>query len=714
MKTQTFLSLLIIVLGLSTTAVRSQDNTNNTNPFLRTTAQTDEQLNAPFTDHANIKPANRLTDPGPVWQGLTDTTAFNERIKAHIYRADLKIDRLKKQLKGQRLIEPVEHKALQYLSAERELENARLLARIVLNAHPEKTFRDVAQRWDSRLSKKLGQLNTDPEVYYYLAEIDSSELSPELRYIRDKKLTIFERNGVLLGKEEREQVAELKYKITTFGNQFERNIFENTPTLTIHRDSLSGISTEWIESHPQDEQGFVRIPLTNPNMNQLAIYAEQEYARQAAMKGYYTKGYPLNFSVLDSLRTARHTLARLLGYESWAHYSAEPLMTKSPRRIQQFLSQIATISKEPIENEINQLLQIKKETDPTAEEIDWVISRYLQNKVMSKNYNFSASKIKEYLSCEQVIDGVLTTSEKLYDIEIRHAPQLPKWSPAVEPYEIVDHGNLIGRIYLDMHPRKGKFGGAGNFTLRMGNSTVPETTLLMNLPGGTPDDPGLLDPGQVRVIFHEFGHALHRIFTGSAPAVGKMEWDFIEAPSRLFEEWAKDPKNLSRFARHYETGEPIPNKMVKAYNQSDQFGRALRTHYSLWPAVLSFQHFNSAPHEQSIKEVEDHTFESAFHFKRPDWFHPSSFLPHLFLYSSNFYTYLWSDVIAQDLLTRFDNKNLLNPDVGHRYRKIILERSGTAPMEELIEEFLGRPFNTEAWQDWLNGSQKRTITQTER
>lgn len=658
----------------------------------------------PFTTIKAQKSTHaQLNDPGPIWQGLTDTNAFNERMNAHIYRADMKVKRLKKHLKGQRIEDPIENKALQYLSAEQELENARLLARAALNAHPEKSFREVAQRWESQLSKKLGQLNTDSEVYFYLTEIDSSKLSPELRYILDQKLTDFERNGVLLGKEKREHVAKLKSKITELGNQFERNIFETTPTLTIHRDSLTGLSTKWIDKHPQDEQGFVRIPLTNPNMNQLAINAEREYTRQAAMKSYFLKSYPENFSVLDSLRTARHNLARLLGYESWAHYSAEPLMTKSSERIQQFLSEIARVSKEPIEDEINQLLQIKKEEYPPAEEIDWANVRYYQNKVKARNYNFNVSKMKEYLPYEQIKKGVLTTAEQLYELDIRSAPQLPKWSPAVEPYEIFDDGNLIGRVYLDMHPREGKFGGAANFTLRMGNNTIPETTLLMNLPGGTSTDPGLLVPGQVNVIFHEFGHAIHRIFTGSAPVVGELEWDFIEAPSRLFEEWAKDPNILRSYANHYKTGEAIPNKLLKRYIHSDQFGRALYTHYSLWPAFLSLQHFSSDPDEQSIKEIENQTFESVFQFKRPNWFYPSIFLPHLNLYSSNFYTYLWSEVISRDLLTGFNQDNLLDPKVGDRYRKIILERSGTAPMEKLIKEFLGRPFTMDAWQAWLNG-----------
>lgn len=713
MKIRNLFLMLIFIPGFLTISVRAQDTSKFYNPFLLTTSQTDERLNTAFANQANFKLPNHITDSGPVWQGLTDTTAFNERMNKHIYRADLKIDRLKKQLEGHAKIEPAEDKALRYLSAEQELENARLLARTALNAHPEKNFRDVAQRWESKLSEKIGQLNSDPEVYFYLAEIDSSELSPDLRYIHDQKLTELERNGVMLSSEKREQVAVLRSKITTFGNQFERNIFTADTTITLPVDSLTSLPRDWLEQQKSDEQGRVTLPINSPTMNQIMVNTDNQSTRQIAARAFFNRSYPQNLSILDSLRIARHQLARLLGYESWAQYALEPTMAESPERVQRFLSDIDRTSSKPIREEIEQLLVFKKELDPTAGQVEWIDWRYLQNKIRERDNSFSASEMREYLPYERVKDGLFSTVEKLFDVDVRIASNLPVWSNDVESYEVWENGKLIGRIYLDVHPRKGKFSHAGEFPLRRGNNSIPETTLLINLPG-TPQEPGLLSPGQLTTFFHEFGHALHSLFRGNNSVVGTVEQDFIEAPSQLFEEWSRDPVILRSFAKHHETEETIPTKLVEAYNRSDEFGRALLAHYDLWPARLSLELFNSDPQHQAIETAEVSVFDAFFKFEKPDWLTISSTLPHLYPYSSNYYTYTWSNVVGKDLLTGFNNSDLMDPNSAKRYRKIILQRSGTAPMEELIEEFLGRPFNTDAWQAWLNGSDELTTTQTDR
>ncbi len=718
MKTRIRMLVLIAVLALSITTVQGQDNSNTTNPFLRGTIQTDNHLNATFTKQGEFQRPNSLHDPGPVWQGLTDTTAFHRRMEQHLYRAETQIDWIKKQLTGYTkdhkvgfsLYEPATDKALRYLSADRELENARLLARAALNAHPEKTFRDVAQRWESKLSEKIGQLNTDFEVYFYLTEIDSSKLTPELRYITNQKLADFERNGVMLNKKKRQQVAKLKSEITILGNRFERNIFTADTTITIPIDSLSGTPSEWLKQQKSDERGLVSLPINNPTMNLIMVNADNQNTRRIAARAFFNRSYPQNLSILDSLRTARHDLAQLLGYESWAHYALEPTMAGSPERVQNFLSNTDRTLNKHISRKIDQLRQLKKELNPTAKHVEWVDWRYLLNKMNEQDNNFNALEMREYLPYEQVRDGLFSTVEKLFELDIRAAPNLPVWSSDAKPYEVWENKKLIGRIYLDVYPRKGKFSHAGAFPLRMGNNTVPETTLLVNLPG-TPQEPGLLSPSQLTTFFHEFGHALHILFQGNNSIVGTVEQDFIEAPSQLFEEWSRDPEVLHSFAKHYKTGKAIPQKLIKAYKRSDEFGRALRAHYNLWPAHLSLELYNSAPEYKPIETVEESVFNTSFRFERPDWFTISSALPHLYPYSSNFYTYSWSDVVGKDLLTGFNNSDLMDPNSAKGYRKIILERSGTAPMEELIEEFLGRPFNSNAWQAWLNGGNDQTSTQ---
>ncbi|HET6568445.1 MAG TPA: M3 family metallopeptidase, partial [Rhodothermales bacterium] len=200
------------------------------------------------------------------------------------------------------------------------------------------------------------------------------------------------------------------------------------------------------------------------------------------------------------------------------------------------------------------------------------------------------------------------------------------------------------------------------------------------------------------------GHLVHALLAGQSAIMGEVEWDFIEAPSQLVEEWEHDPAVLRSFARHYETGEPIPEELIAAYRRAEGFGRALFARaFGLWPAALSLELFDGPPAEEPTAAVEARVTEAYFPFEVPDGFHLATSLPHLNPYSSNYYTYLWSAVIARDLLTGFDRDNLLDPAAGRRYRDVVLAQTGRAPAGVLVERFLGRPFNADAWRAWLGG-----------
>ena len=644
--------------------------------------------------------AQPLSDPGPVWAGLSDTAAFGVRMEWHLAAAEEALAALRA-VEGPRT---VENTVVPYKTAENQLDLAGDLAGLTLNTHPDAGFRAYAQAWQGRIGDREAALGGDPALYEALAAVDLADAEPGLRYVVERDLDRYRRNGIDRSPEVRERVGALRAQIQAVSTRFERNIFSNRDTLRVHPDSLAGMPEDWLAAHPPGDDGLVTAVITPDNAFLILTSAERQSAREAAFQALFMAAYPANVPVLDSLRSLRHELAALLGYDSWAAYAAEPMMAGSPERIRRFLDEVAEASSGVAERELAELVARRRVEQPWAEGIAFSSAHYWLARVKQEAYAFDAQVMREYLPYDRVRDGILASFAQMFELEFRSAPETPVWSPAVEPYEVWEDGALVGRIYLDMHPREGKFTLCGVSELRLGGGAVPEVALVCNFPGGTEGDPGLLQPFVMPGFFHEFGHLVHFLFQGRSPVMGTVEWDFIEAPSQLLEAWAGDPAVLRSFARHYETGEPIPEDMIAAYRRSEGFGSAFITGaFGLPPALLSLELHEAPPEESPTAAVEARAGAVSL-IEIPDGI--SASFPHLALYSSTFYTYLWSAVIASDLLTGFDRDHLLDPDIGRRYRDTVLAPAGTAPAAVLVERFLGRPFNADAWRAWLEGDEE--------
>jgi thimet oligopeptidase len=259
-----------------------------------------------------------------------------------------------------------------------------------------------------------------------------------------------------------------------------------------------------------------------------------------------------------------------------------------------------------------------------------------------------------------------------------------------------------------MHPRPGKYNHAAEFGIRTGVSgrQIPEAALVCNFPGSINGDPGLMSHDDVVTFFHEFGHLIHFLVAGRHEWVGiggiSTEQDFVEAPSQMLEEWAWDAGTLATFARHYETGEPIPPDLVKQMKRASEFGKGLTVRRQMVYAKLSLSIYDRDPAEvdtdvlmrsltkqyQPFPFVEDTHFQTAF--------------GHLDGYSAIYYTYMWSLVIAKDLFSKFDKTHMLAPGVAKQYRETVLAPGGSRPAALLVEDFLCRPSNFAAWQAWLD------------
>src|SRR5690606_4456806 len=344
--------------------------------------------------------------------------------------------------------------------------------------------------------------------------------------------------------------------------------------------------------------------------------------------------------------------------------------------------------------------------DPAATVVDPWDTSYLQERVKAEQYAFDSLALRPYFEFSRVLEGVMTVATKLFGVTFQPRPDAAVWHPEVVAYDVHEGDTLLGRIYLDLHPRPDKFSHAAMFPMVTGKAgrRVPEGALVCNFPR-----PGeLLRHSDVETFFHEFGHLLHHVFGGHQRWAGisgiRTEWDFVEAPSQLLEEWARDPATLATFAVHHETGEPIPAELVTQLRAAEEFGKGLFVRQQMFYAALSLELYRRDPASIDLVAVEREVQERHSPFPYVDGTSMHLSFGHLDGYSAIYYTYMWSLVIAKDLFTGFDASALLAPEAASRYRQTILAAGGSAPAASLVRDFLGREHRFDAYQAWLDAS----------
>ena len=328
--------------------------------------------------------------------------------------------------------------------------------------------------------------------------------------------------------------------------------------------------------------------------------------------------------------------------------------------------------------------------------------------VRAETFDFDTKLLRPYFAFEKVLRGLFDITAELFGVRYERVSDVPVWHESVETYDVYDGPRKIGRFYLDLHPRKDKYTHAAASILVRGTreTALPQAALMCNFPDPK-DGPALMEYLEVETLFHEFGHLLHAMFGGHGRWIKNtddgIEWDFIEAPSQMLEEWIRDPPTLRRFAHHHETGEPVPAEFLSKLRRADAVSRGLDTQRQLVLGTLSLAYYNRDPAALETTQLLEATYRK---FPLVP-FHPGTHFQcnfgHLNGYSAIYYTYMWSLVIAKDLFSKFqEGKTILDPTVARRYRETILAPGSRKPAAELIEDFLGRPLSFDAFENWLD------------
>lgn len=639
-----------------------------------------------------------------IWATKPDAPAFEKNVTDRLAAAQALIDKIAA-AKGARTIE---NTLVPYDEAIQDINSATYLATLMQQVHPDAAFRDRATEMVRKASAVQTALSLNRDVYQALAAVDVSKADTPTRYYVKRQLLEFRLAGVDKDDATRDQLKKLIDELTSEQSMFERNIADDQKKVEVtDPKELEGLPQDYIDRHKPGPDGKIYVTTDYPDAFPAMRFTTSDDLRRRVFEAFQNRAYPKNQEVLENMMKARYHIATLLGYSSWADYNAADKMIRSGANIGQFIDKVEDAARPIAKQEFAMLLTEKQKNDPGAKEIGDYEFGHISELVKRSQFNFDSQTVRPYLPFGEVRQGILDTAATLFHVKFQREENAPAWDASVETWDVVDNGKTIGRFYLDMHPRGGKFSHAEMAPVLDGirGKQLPEATLVCNFPKPTADDPGLMEYGDVVTFFHEFGHLMHWILGGQQEWAGisgiTMESDFVEAPSQMLEEWMHSPQVLASFARHYKTGEPIPAELVERMNRASAFGRGLSESQQNEYTALSYDIYKTKPEDVDLDKVTLSDEEKYTPFTPLPGTHLYTTFGHLAGYSSAYYTYLWDKVIAEDFFGQFDHSNLLAGPAPMRYRHTVLEPGGSESANELVRNFLGREQNMTAFEKWL-------------
>lgn len=588
------------------------------------------------------------------------------------------------------------------------------MAGLMSEVHPDEEIRDAARECEQQCARFYSELWLDRDMFDAIAAVDVSAADAETQRFSRITQRDYRRSGVDLPEATRARLKQIDDELTKLGQSFSKNISEDVRAIEITDASrLSGLPPDFVAGHPPDAKGTIRITTDYPDYNPFMTYADDDELRKKLYIAFRCRGDQHNEEVLRGILTLRAEKAKLLGFPNWADYITADKMIKSGDHAADFLDKIWKLAAPRAEQDYKELLRQLQQRDAAATKVgDWQ-KLWLEHWVKKERYEVDAGLVRQYFPYDRVLRGLLDITSEIFDITYTAVTDAERWHDSVLVYDVVRGSEKLGRIYLDMHPREGKYKHAAQFPFKDGVRGVqlPEGVLVCNFPApeparaGQPASAGLMEHDDVVTMFHEFGHLMHHVLGGHQRWISQSgvstEWDFVEAPSQMFEEWAWSHDTLARFARHHETGEVIPKDLVDKMRRADKFGLGTQTVQQIFYASISLG-FHRADPEGLDQLAEVKALQkryTPFAFVPGTRFHAS--FGHLVGYSAMYYTYQWSLVIAKDLLTPFQAQGLMATDVTYAYRDKVLVPGGSRDAAELVHSFLGREYDFRAYERFL-------------
>ncbi|MEV5000269.1 M3 family metallopeptidase [Nocardioides sp. LML1-1-1.1] len=645
-----------------------------------------------------LEPLALPTDPA-AWAGW-----IRDRSAAELGRASALVD-------GLRADPPADPAAVlrQWDRAGGHLGNVAAIGSLLGNVHPDEECREIADGAEQEASRLATQWSLDRTLYDVFAAIDADALGDDPLAVRllEKVRADFRRSGVDKDDATRERITAVRERITELDQEFSRVTRDDVRTIRVRPEQLDGMPADWLEAHPADDEGLVTVTTDYPDSVPVRMFARDQGVRREITIASLERGWPTTEALLTELFALRHELATTVGYADWPSYDADVKMIGTGPAIPEFIDRITEAADAPMRRDLDQLLERYRRDFPDAIEVPGYDYQHYAELVRAERYDVDSQRVRTFFDFGKVRQGLLEVTGRLFDLTYEPV-DVPVWHEEVAVYEVLRDGERIGRIYLDLHPREGKYKHAAQFTLVDGvaGEQLPEGVLVCNF------SRGLMEHDHVVTLFHEFGHLLHHVLAGHGAwhrfAGVATEWDFVEAPSQMLEEWAWHADVLRTFASDA-AGEPIPAELVAAMRAADDYGKGIYARTQMFYAAMSYW-FHADRALDAVPDLTERMVELQARYGALPYLpgtHMFASFGHLGGYSSAYYTYMWSLVIAKDMFSAFDpdgTGDLFAPaaiDMAHRYRDHVLVPGGSGDAADLVAGFLGRPFAFDAYAAWL-------------
>ncbi|MGH3187332.1 MAG: M3 family metallopeptidase [Streptosporangiaceae bacterium] len=581
------------------------------------------------------------------------------------------------------------------------VKEAKMAWGLLADASPDDGLREAAREWGEQLAKRKVGIDLDEEVHRAVREYadgaEAAALTGEDARLLGDLLRDYRRSGIELPVDRRERLRVLFDELVEIRSAFEAAVAGWKDGIIVGRDELDGLPETFADGLQRVDGGYW-VSLDYPEFRPFMAEARSARRRRELLEKDLRKGGPENVARVDRAIAVRREIADILGYRSWAAYVTETRMAKTPEAVASFLDDLRERAAVKAAADLVELADANEKAGASREITLWELP-YAISGLKQARYAVDDLEIAQYLPLDACLEGLFAATGTLLGIRFEEVPDAAVWHPEVRTFDVGEAagGEPFARFYLDLFPRPDKYKHAMEDVVRPGRRLPdgsyqqPVAVMLANLTRPTASRPSLLRHSELIALFHEFGHVLHDVLTRAERirySGAETELDFVEAPSQMLEHWCWEPAVVNGFARHYRTGEPMPNEMLAGLIAARTAASGVLTLQHLARATLDLAYHSAGYGGDSTATVaEVYTQHGLRHIEGT---HLQSGFIHLFGYDAAYYGYLWSQVMGDDMYTRFEAAGPLDPGTGAAYRRAVLERGGTVDADQMVRDFLGR------------------------
>ena len=551
----------------------------------------------------------------------------------------------------------------------------------------------IITEYSTKVGQNLGIYKAVKEIFE-----NEKELNDEQKRVLELNIQNFELSGAHLDDETKEKLQKIHLEVNDLSNHFSQNLLNATNEFEyiVDEKDVEGVPSSDIEHLRLEDNGVTRyrLNLQMPTYIAYMTYGKNQEIREKLYKAYSTRA-PQNGPIIEKLLALKSEMAKLLGFDNYSEYSLASKMAPSSAKVLEFIQKLIQSSVEQAKNELTELKEI------TNEEIKSYDMAYYSELLKREKYDIDEELYRPYFEQSSVVKGLFEFLEQLFGFTCKSV-ELPLWDEKAKAYDIYLDNKLTARIYMDLEARKDKKGGAWMHNWQThckdeyGAEQLASAFIVCNFPQSTKESPSLLRHDDVVTLFHEMGHTIHHVLSkvneNEVSGVNGVEWDAVEFPSQLLENFAYEPQVLKLFAKHHRTGETIPDEMIEKLILSKNFQSALSMLRQLEFSLFDFKLHMGVYKEEEVQTLLDGIREKTALIKPPAYNKFQNGFSHIFAggYAAGYYSYKWAEVLSADTFFQIVDEGIFDSKTAKKYLEIVLKKGGSYSMQKLFVDLMGR------------------------